>query len=54
MDKKPQISVSILFVVLLVRGSLRYVVGYQTVQSSNQVKFIKGISRLLLLEEIYE
>jgi hypothetical protein len=35
-DKKPLIVVSILAVVLLVLGSLSNVVGYQTVQSSNQ------------------
>jgi len=36
MDKKPLIGVSILAVVLLVLGSLSNVVGYNTVQSSNQ------------------
>jgi len=36
MDKKPLIVVSICAVVLLVLGSLSNVVGYQTVQSSNQ------------------
>ena len=36
MDKKPLIGVSIIAVVLLVVGSLSNVVGYQTVQSSNQ------------------
>jgi hypothetical protein len=35
-DKKPLIGVSICAVVLLVLGSLANVVGYQTVQSSNQ------------------
>jgi len=36
MDKKPLIVISICAVVLLVLGSLSNVVGYQTVQSSNQ------------------
>lgn len=36
MDKYPLIGVSIFAVVLLVLGSLTNVVGYQTVQSSNQ------------------
>jgi hypothetical protein len=36
MDKKPLIVVSLCAVVLLVLGSLCNVVGYQTVQSSNQ------------------
>jgi hypothetical protein len=36
MDKKPLIGVSIIAVVLLVLGSLSNVVGYQTIQSSNQ------------------
>jgi len=36
MDKYPLIGVSIIAVVLLVLGSLTNVVGYQTVQSSNQ------------------
>jgi len=36
MDRKPLIGVSICAVVLLVMGSLSNVVGYQTVQSSNQ------------------
>ncbi|MBN2599165.1 MAG: hypothetical protein JXA75_01390 [Candidatus Thermoplasmatota archaeon] len=36
MDKKPLIGVSILAVVLLVLGSLSNVVGYQTVQTSQQ------------------
>jgi hypothetical protein len=36
MDKKPLIGVSILAMVLLVLGSLSNVVGFQTVQSSNQ------------------
>jgi hypothetical protein len=36
MDKKPLIGVSICAVVLLILGSLSNVVGYQTVQSSNQ------------------
>ncbi len=36
MDKKPLIVVSILAVVLLVLGSLSSVVGYQTVQPSNE------------------
>ena len=36
MDKKPLIGVNILAVVLLVLGSLSNVVGYQTVQTSQQ------------------
>ena len=40
MDKKPLIGVSILAVVLLVLGSLSTVVGYQSVQTSQQ-NFIK-------------
>jgi hypothetical protein len=36
MDKKPLIGVSICAVALLVLGSLSNVVGYQTIQSSNQ------------------
>jgi hypothetical protein len=36
MDKYPLIGVSIVAVVLLILGSLTNVVGYQTVQSSNQ------------------
>ncbi|MCX6661592.1 MAG: hypothetical protein NTY91_03480 [Euryarchaeota archaeon] len=36
MDKKPLIGVSICAVVLLILGSLSNVVGYQSVQSSNQ------------------
>jgi len=36
MDKKPLIGVSILAVILLVMGSLSNVVGYQTVQTSQQ------------------
>ena len=36
MDKKPLIGVSICAVVLLILGSLTNVIGYQTVQSSNQ------------------
>ncbi len=36
MDKKPLIVVSILAVVLLVLGSLSHVVGYQTIQTSQQ------------------
>lgn len=36
MDKNPLIGVSIIAVVLLVLGSLTNVVGYQSVQSSNQ------------------
>jgi len=40
-DKKPLIVVSICAVVLLVLGSLSNVVGYQTVQSSNEKVTIK-------------
>ncbi len=36
MDKKPLIGVSICAVILLILASLSNVVGYQTVQSSNQ------------------
>jgi len=36
MDKKPLVGVSIIAVVLLILGSLSNVVGFQTVQSSNQ------------------
>jgi len=36
MDKRPLIGISICAVVLLILGSLTNVVGYQTVQSSNQ------------------
>ena len=49
MDKKPLIVVSILAVVLLVLGSLSNVVGYQTVQSSNQSVIKERINKKELL-----
>jgi hypothetical protein len=48
-DKKPLIVVSICAVVLLVTGSLSNVVGYQTVQSSNQNIIKERISQRDLL-----
>ena len=49
MDKKPLIGVSICAVVLLVLGSLSNVVGYQTVQSSNQSVIKERINQKELL-----
>ena len=49
MDKKPLIGVSILAVVLLVLGSLSNVVGYQSVQSSNQSVIKERINQKELL-----
>ncbi len=49
MDKKPLIGVSILAVVLLVLGSLSNVVGFQTVQSSNQSVIKERINQRELL-----
>ena len=49
MDKKPLIGVSICAVVLLVMGSLSNVVGYQSVQSSNQQIINEEINRKELL-----
>jgi hypothetical protein len=49
MDKKPLIVVSICAVVLLVLGSLSNVVGYQTVQSSNQSVIKERINQKELL-----
>jgi len=49
MDKKPLIGVSICAVVLLVLGSLTNVVGYQTVQSSNQSIIKERINQRELL-----
>jgi hypothetical protein len=49
MDKKPLIGVTILAVVLLVLGSLYNVVGYQTVQSSNQNVIKERINQKELL-----
>jgi len=49
MDKKPLIGVSICAVVLLVLGSLSNVVGYNTVQSSNQNTINNEISQKELL-----
>jgi len=55
MDKKPLIVVSICAVVLLVLGSLSNVVGYQTVQSSNQSIIKERINqRELLLQTILD
>jgi len=48
-DKKPLIVVSICAVVLLVLGSLSNVVGYQTVQSSNQQTVKEEVSQKELL-----
>jgi len=48
-DKKPLIGVSICAVVLLVLGSLSNVVGYQTVQSSNQSVIKERINQRELL-----
>jgi len=48
-DKKPLIVVSICAVVLLVLGSLSNVVGYQTVQSSNQSVIKERINQRELL-----
>src|SRR4030042_6741435 len=49
MNKKPLIGVSICAVVLLVLGSLSNVVGYQTVQSSNQNVIKERINQRELL-----
>jgi hypothetical protein len=49
MDKKPLIGVSILAVVLLVLGSLSNVVGYQTVQTSQQNLINERINQRELL-----
>jgi hypothetical protein len=49
MDKKPLIGISILAVVLLVLGSLSNVVGYQTVQTSQQSVIKEGIDQKELL-----
>ena len=49
MDKYPLIGVSICAVVLLVLGSLTNVVGYQTVQSSNQSIIKERINQKELL-----
>jgi len=49
MDKKPLIGVSICAVVLLVLGSLNNVVGFQTVQSSNQKMINEEINQKELL-----
>jgi len=49
MDKKPLIGVSICAVVLLILGSLSNVVGYQTVQSSNQNTITKEVNQKELL-----
>jgi hypothetical protein len=49
MDKKPLIVVSFCAVVLLVLGSLSNVVGYQTIQSSNQSIINERINQKELL-----
>jgi hypothetical protein len=49
MDKKPLIGVSILAVVLLVLGSLSTVVGYQSVQTSQQNTIKERINQRELL-----
>jgi hypothetical protein len=49
MDKKPLIGVSILAVVLLVMGSLSNVVGYQSVQTSQQNTIKERINQRELL-----
>jgi len=49
MDKKPLIGVSILTVVLLVMGSLSNVVGYQSVQTSQQNTIKERINQRELL-----
>jgi hypothetical protein len=49
MDKKPLIGVSILALVLLVLGSLSNVVGYQTVQTSQQNVINERINQKELL-----
>jgi len=49
MDKKPLIGVSICAVVLLILASLTNVVGYQTVQSSNQKTINQEINQKELL-----
>jgi len=49
MDKKPLIGISICAVVLLVLGSLSNVVGYQTVQSSNQQTIKEAVNQRELL-----
>jgi hypothetical protein len=48
-NKKPLFGVSICAVVLLVLGSLSNVVGYQTVQSSNQQTIKENVSQKELL-----
>jgi len=49
MDKKPLIGVSICAVVLLILASLTNVVGYQTVQSSNQTVINNEVNQKELL-----
>ncbi len=49
MDKKPLIGVSICALVLLVLGSLSNVVGYQSVQSSNQQVIKEEVNQRELL-----
>ena len=55
MDKKPLIGVSLCAVVLIVLGSLSNVVGYQTVQSSNQKIINEEVNQKeLLLQTILD
>jgi hypothetical protein len=55
MDKRPLIGVSILAVVLLVVGSLSNVVGYQSVQTSQQTLIKERINqRELLFQTIFD
>jgi len=49
MDKKPLIGVSILAVVFLVLGSLSHVVGYQSIQTSQQNLIKEKINQRELL-----
>jgi hypothetical protein len=49
MDKKPLIGISIIAVVLLVVGSLTNVVGYNTIQSSNQTIINEEVNQRELL-----
>jgi hypothetical protein len=49
MDKKPLLVISICAVILLVLGSLSNVVGYQTVQSSNQNTITNEVNQKDLL-----
>jgi hypothetical protein len=53
MDKYPLIGVSIIAVVLLVLGSLTNVVGYQSVQSSNQNTITNEVNQKELLFQTF-